>query len=53
MDKEGLIYISDDVPEEDAARLDGYLRGRAEEDMKKKMEQEIAAYKEAIKKLDQ
>lgn len=32
MDANGHIYMSADVPAEDKARLDGYLRGRAEAD---------------------
>lgn len=51
MDPNGHIYMDyeDKIPAEDKARLDGFLRGRAESDMKldmlelkKKMEEHIA-----------
>lgn len=42
MDPNGHIYMSDEVPEEDAARLDGFLRGRAESDaLRKEDEQKV------------
>lgn len=33
LDPNGHIYESDDVPAEDKARLEGYLRGREEADL--------------------
>jgi hypothetical protein len=47
MDKDGLIYLSEgEVPEADAARLDGFLRGRAESDIeRKKLGEQLAEFK--------
>jgi len=36
MDPNGHIYEGENVPAEDKARLDGFLRGRAEGDAEKK-----------------
>lgn len=38
MDPNGRIYESEKPPPEDVARLDGYLRGRAEEDAAAELE---------------
>jgi hypothetical protein len=42
MNRDGQIYEATDVPAEDRARLEGYLRGRAEADAEKMREAELA-----------
>lgn len=46
MDSSGRIYQSDDVSPKDEARLDGYLRGRADEAELLRLEQERVAWKQ-------
>lgn len=51
MDPIGHIYESDDVPVEDKARLEGYLRARAEVDDVKRLEAKVRAL-EALRERD-
>jgi hypothetical protein len=46
MDANGHIYSAENVPSEDAARLEGYLRGRAEADEVDRLRAEIEAARE-------
>ena len=46
MDPNGHIYESEDVSAEDRARLEGYLKGRAEADMKDKLAEMQARVRE-------
>lgn len=52
MDPNGHIYIADEdeIPEADKARLDGYLRGKAEAS---ELERARAAFEEAVKKMQE
>lgn len=51
MDPNGHIYESDNVPPEDAARLDGYLRGKAEAELLKDVKQ--AAYEAKVREMQE
>jgi hypothetical protein len=42
VDPDGRIYESENVPPEDRARLDGYLRARAEQDALAAAEERLA-----------
>ena len=48
IDPNGYFYEAEDVPPEDAARLDGYLKAKVEESEKKKAE---AKFKELIESI--
>jgi len=43
MDDSGYIYESEEIPEKDATRLEGYLKGRAESDKMRREEAEAFA----------
>ena len=49
MDAEGRIYEGDDVSAEDRARLDGYLRGKAEAELLKDIKK--AAYDAKVREM--
>lgn len=51
MDDSGRIYHGDDVPDEDKARLDGYLRGRAEAELLQDVKK--AAYEAKVRELEE
>jgi hypothetical protein len=51
MDARGRIYHGEDVPPEDEARLDGYLRGRAEAELL--LDVKKAAYETKIRELEE
>lgn len=51
MDAEGRIYHGDDVPDEDRARLDGYLRGRAEAELLQEVKG--AAYEAKVREMEE
>ena len=55
MDPRGHIYEAPlaDIPAEDKARLDGFLRGRAEADAQEIRDEAIDALKERLAKLEQ
>jgi hypothetical protein len=48
MDPHGYIYEAEDVPPEDAARLDGYLKAKVEESEKRKNEEKLKKLLEDI-----
>lgn len=51
MDPNGNIYESENVSAEDKARLDGYLRGRAEADLLQDVK--LAAYEAKVRQMEQ
>jgi hypothetical protein len=54
MDPYGRIYMDDDekIPPEDKARLDGYLRGRAEADKRLVDEEKMAELRGELEALE-
>jgi hypothetical protein len=50
MNADGHIYRSDDVPPEDKARLDGFLRGREEAELLADIK--LAAYEAKIRQME-
>lgn len=50
MDAQGRIYHDEDPPDEDKARLDGYLRGRAEAELLQDVKN--AAYEAKVREME-